>query len=171
MMTWKNHDSVRAWKIPCVLHEPTGRWARQLRGRLPNSPVVWRETRTRDELLHALRGTNAAIVILECRRDPLPALQDLTALGGGDAAPLVLFLDPHERRDVLDLANELGAALATSARTPPPEVAALVLRWVDLARRRLEREGWIQPPGRERIRPPYDDVDALIAECAGVDAP
>ena len=45
--------------------------------------------------------------------------------------------------EALTLARELGATLALGGRVLPPEVMRLLERWVRLARKRLEAEGWI----------------------------
>jgi hypothetical protein len=43
---------------------------------------------------------------------------------------------------VTSLARELGATHVLSGFVPPPEVAILLIRWITLARRYLESDGW-----------------------------
>ena len=40
------------------------------------------------------------------------------------------------------LARELGATLVLSGHVPPPVVAELLDRWLSLARRRTDADGW-----------------------------
>ena len=44
--------------------------------------------------------------------------------------------------EVTSLARELGATHVLSGFVPPPQVAGLLTRWILLARRRIERDGW-----------------------------
>ena len=65
---------------------------------------------------------------------------DLVVYRAPDA--LVLF-DSHEpHREASALARELGAAHVLSGFLPAPHVANLMLRWILLARRRIEQDGW-----------------------------
>ena len=54
----------------------------------------------------------------------------------------MLVLDPEANDGVVGLARELGATYAVSGFVPPPVVADLLTRWVALAARRIERDGW-----------------------------
>ena len=47
------------------------------------------------------------------------------------------------------LAFEVGATLVIAGVVPPPRVAAMVLRWLPLARRRAELDGWALANGPE----------------------
>ena len=71
--------------------------------------------------------------------------------GGPEACPsgLFLVLDPRAHPGVTALAFELGATLVMAGIVPPPRVAAMVLRWLPLARRRAEGApgGRPRPPG------------------------
>ena len=53
------------------------------------------------------------------------------------------MLDPESHEGVALLARELGAdARDLAARSPPPAVARLLARWLPLAQRRAEADGW-----------------------------
>ena len=41
-----------------------------------------------------------------------------------------------------DLARELGATHVASGTVPPPFVAGLLARWIELAQHHIERDGW-----------------------------
>ena len=147
-----------------VLHERSGRWARQLRGRLQHASVRWVESRSRADLLAAIAASHSSIVLIEAGSDPVPTLQDLGAAALSGSAPLVLYLDPENRPDVLQAARELGATLAESGRRPPPEIAGLIARWIGLAGRRIEREGWSRPAPADPSRASTDWIEEVIAE-------
>jgi hypothetical protein len=51
-------------------------------------------------------------------------------------------LDPESHHGAAGLARELGATHVVSGFVPPPEVAALLARWIALAQRHIERDGW-----------------------------
>jgi hypothetical protein len=55
---------------------------------------------------------------------------------------LVLVNNPDSIPEVTSLARELGATHVLSGFVPPPHVAGLLLRWILLARRQIEHDGW-----------------------------
>ncbi len=147
-----------------VLHERSGGWARQLRARLDHVPVRWFETRATAELLAAVSACTSPVVLIEAGAEPIPALHDLARVVARGAEPRVLFLDPASRPDVLGAARDLGATLAESGRITPPEVAALLARWIALAGRAVEREGWTRPLPADPVREPAAWVEEVVAE-------
>ena len=74
--------------------------------------------------------------------DPVGGLSQLEQLARQSPAALVLVLDPGSIEGVRELARELGATHVISGFVPPPEVAALIDRWITLAAAQTEREGW-----------------------------
>ena len=61
-----------------------------------------------------------------------------------DRAPdaRVLVLDPEAHDQVAELRVELGATHVVAGFVPPPCVARLLARWIELAERQIERDGW-----------------------------
>jgi hypothetical protein len=51
-------------------------------------------------------------------------------------------LDPEAHDRAIGLARELGATHGVAGFVPPPVVANLLARWIALAERRIERDGW-----------------------------
>ena len=54
----------------------------------------------------------------------------------------VLVLDPEFHDEAAGLARELGATHVASGYVPPPFVASLLARWIELAQRSMDRDGW-----------------------------
>lgn len=149
-----------------VLHERSGVWARQIRSRLGDVHARWFETRSAADLLAAASACTSPVVLIEAASDPAPALRDLALLAASASSPLILFVDPKGRPEVLGPARELGATLAASGRVTPPEVASLVARWLGLGRRALAREGWTRPIPADPAREPAEWVEEVVAEAA-----
>lgn len=149
-----------------VLHERSGAWARQLRARLDDVPARWFETRSTADLLAATRACTSPVVLIEAAPDPAPALRDLAVLAASASSPFVLFVDPRGRPEVLGAARESGATRAVSGRVTPPEVAALAARWISLAGRAVDREGWTRPIPADPARDPAAWVEEVVAEAA-----
>jgi DNA-binding NtrC family response regulator len=129
--------------LPLVVHEPQTSWGRQLRARGTEWPVRLHETRSLDDLIAALRRAAFGLLLVDAGDRPLAALDHLAhaapLLGGW----LVLFVDAAEDPDRATLARALGATHVVARPVPPPEVAALLRRWVDLALDRRARAGWL----------------------------
>lgn len=83
------------------------------------------------------------MLLVDLGQRPVPMLEDLERVleRSPDALSLVIAQEGDE--EALVLARELGATMAIGGRVLPPEVMQLLDRWVRLARKRLETEGWI----------------------------
>lgn len=136
-----------------VLHERLGGWARQLRPRLQDRPVRWFEVRSTADLDACLLGVACPVVVLDLRKNLVSGLEDLVRIRAASPDARVLVLDPEGRPGVVELARELGATHALAGFAPPPEVAALVGRWIALAQAETERAGW------SRRLPPSTPLD------------
>jgi hypothetical protein len=128
--------------VAVILHERLGNWARQLRPRLHNQPVRWYETRSRADLAGVLAGLACPVVLIDLGRHPVAGLNDLDLVLRRAPDAKVLVLDAESHPEVTTLARELGATHVTSGFVPPPTVAALVARWIALAKRHIKRDGW-----------------------------
>jgi hypothetical protein len=140
--------------LPLVIHERLGNWARQLRSRLSGWPIRLVESRSAADLEAALTGIACPIVVLDLAQRPRPGLDDLSRVAEVAPRALVLVLDPEAREGVAPLARELGATHVLSGVVTPPAVANLIARWIPLALRRTESEGW------SRAREPETGPDA-----------
>lgn len=133
-------------RLPVVIHERLGTWARQLRPRLAGWPIHWVETRAAADLEAALRLGPCPILVLDLADRPRDSLADLGRAILATPNVLALVLDPGARPGIPLLARELGATHVLSGSAPPPAVAALLARWLPLARRRGEVDGWTADP-------------------------
>jgi hypothetical protein len=124
------------------LHERLGNWAAQLRPRLHDLPIRWFETRTRADLEAVLTGLPCPVVLIDLGKHVASGLVDLHAVLTHAPEALVLVRNAESDPEVTSLARELGAIHVLSGFVPPPEVAALLARWVSLAGRQIERGGW-----------------------------
>lgn len=149
-----------------VLHERLGGWARQLRPRLAGSPARWIETRSTAELLVAITGGASPVILIEASQDPEGNLREVALVVERGGSPLVLFIDPLDRSDVMDLGRELGATLTVGGRCTPPEVAELIGRWIGLSARANAREGWSRPRPADPLRDPSAWIEELVANAA-----
>ena len=153
--------------LTVVLHERLGNWARHLRPRLIDWPVRWVETRSSDDLRVAVAGVACPVVLIDLARRPRLGLDDLDLVVQSAPDALVLVLDPDASEGVAALARELGATHVLSGVAIPPDVAALVARWLPLARRRAERQGW-SPASRPEPEPePWNWLNPLLATPPG----
>jgi DNA-binding NarL/FixJ family response regulator len=139
---------------PLVIHERLGIWARQLRPRLASWPIRWTESRSAADLEAALSRSSCPILVLDLGNRPRSGLEDLDRAVQTAPDALVLVLDPAEHAGIPTLARELGASLILSGVVPPPAVATRLDRWLRLARRRAEADGWAGDPEPERD--PFD---------------
>ena len=139
---------------PLVIHERLGIWARQLRPRLASWPIRWTETRAAADLEAAVAAAAWPIVVLDLGNRPLSGLENLERAVRAARDALILVLDPAEHAGIPTLARELGATLVLSGVVPPPAVAARLVLWLRLARRRAEVDGWSSDP--EPDRDPWD---------------
>lgn len=125
-----------------VIHERIGRWARQLRPRFSERPARVVETRSTFDLEAALAGAVCPIVLIDLARRVRAGLDDLARATSLCPDALVLVLDPHDHEGCALLAREAGATHVIGGPVTPPEVEALLSRWLGLARRRVEAGGW-----------------------------
>ena len=133
-----------------VTHERLGTWARQLRPRLASLAAIrWVESRSKEDLVQAVRGVVAPIVVIDLADRPRAMLEDFDDASQIAPSGLFLVLNPKNQVEVVLLARELGATLVCSGWTSPPRVAALLTRWLALARGRSESEGWSTANGPE----------------------
>lgn len=141
-----------------VIHERIGVWARQLRPRLVDRPVLVVETRNGSDLDEALRGSRNVfpIVLIDVGPKLLAAIEDLDRVRGLAPEALILMLDSAPHAGLSAIARELGAARVLSGPIPPPFVADLLGRWLCLARRRAEESGWQGPPARATEPEPWN---------------
>ncbi len=129
-------------RLAVVVHERRGTWARQLRPRLASWPILWAETRSAADLDRTLDGTPWPILVLDLADRPREGLKHLAVAQSASPHCLSLVLNPGARDEVDGLAREFGATHVLSGVVPPPTVAAWVVRWLPLARRRIDAEGW-----------------------------
>jgi hypothetical protein len=150
-------------RVAVILHERLGNWNRQLRPRLNDRPIRWFETRSRADLDDLLTGLASPVVLIDLGRHPAVGLSDLDHILGRVSDARVLVLDPEAHDGVAGLARELGATHVASGFVPPPVVARLLARWVELARRQIERDGWSRTSYPETEAEPW----AWLAEFLG----
>lgn len=129
-------------RLPLVTHERLGNWARQLRPRVAGWPVRLVETRSADELAGALGRSACPLVVLDLGDRPRAGLEDLDRALPAAPNALVLALERTGQPAVALLARELGATHVLSGVATPPMVLNLLGRWLPLALRRAESDGW-----------------------------
>lgn len=150
-------------RVAVVLHERLGGWNRQLRPRLSEMPVRWFESRSTADLEGILDGVAFPIVLIDLAGQPLDGLEALDLVRTRTPGARVLVLDSGAGADRRELAYELGATLVHAGFAPPPFVAALIARWVALARHRTESAGWSRTTFPENAAEPW----AWLAEYLG----
>jgi len=125
-----------------VIHERLGFWSRHLRPRLHAWPVRWVETRATADLEAALLGLAFPVVVIDLGRRVRAALEDLDRAVRLAPNALILVVDPEAHAEVATLARELGATHVFSGPVTPPEAAHMIARWLPLAQRHAESNGW-----------------------------
>jgi CheY-like chemotaxis protein len=130
--------------LAVVIHERRGIWTRQLRPRLLAWPIRWVETRSTADLEAALAGAACPVALIDLERRVRAGLEDLNRAVQVARNPLILVLDPeaHAAAATATLARELGATHVLSGPVTPPAVAQLLARWLPLAQRQAEGDGW-----------------------------
>lgn len=128
--------------LPVVIHERIGNWARQLRPRLSAWPIRLVESRSTADLEAAVARTACPILVLDLARRPRAGLEDLDRAIQAAPRALALVLDSESHEGVATLAREIGAVHVFSGVVTPPTVALLISRWISLAQRRTENDGW-----------------------------
>jgi hypothetical protein len=132
-------------RVAVIVHERLGSWVGQLRPRLQDRPVRFFETRSDDDVETAVSGLASPVVVMDLGKDPVEGLELLDRIIRLSPTARVLILDPAPSEGVAELARELGATHVISGFVPPPEVAALIDRWIGLAAAQAQREGWSRP--------------------------
>jgi hypothetical protein len=128
--------------VPVILHERLGNWARQLRPRLNDLPIRLIETRSRADLEAILTGIASPVVLIDPGKHIANGLLDIELVLNQAPDALVLVNNPESNPEVASLAREFGATHVLSGFVPPPDVAGLLLRWILLAQREIEHDGW-----------------------------
>jgi hypothetical protein len=136
--------------VAVILHERLGNWARQLRPRLHDLPIRWFETRSRRDLEAVLTGLACPVVLIDPGKHLAEGLLDVDLVHGRASDALILVNNPDSHAEVTALAREFGASYVLSGFVPPPQVAGLLHRWITLARRRIERDGWSRTSSPEK---------------------
>jgi hypothetical protein len=129
-------------RVAVILHERLGQWNRQLRPRLRDQRIRWFETRSRADLDNLLIGLSCPVVLIDLGRQPLTGLHDLMRVLERAPDARTLVLDPEFHGEAAGLARELGATHVASGYVPPSFVASLLARWIELAQRSIDRDGW-----------------------------
>ena len=147
-----------------VVHERIGHWARQVRPRLSDRPLRLIQTRSGADLETALAGAGSAcpVVLIDLARRVRAGLEDLERASRVAPESLVLVLDPDRHDGVALLARELGATHVLSGPVPPPDVAALLVRWLALSPKRAESAGWCGPEPEQVAPEPWNWLAPLL---------
>ena len=148
-----------------VIHERIGNWARQLRPRLSERPVRVIETRSPADLDVAVRGGCLVypVVLLDLARQVHRGLDDLQRVIAAAPDALVLVLDPLAHAGVALLAREAGAAHVIAGPVTPPAVERLLSRWLLLAQRRQDLDGWTRQASSEPEPEPWNWITPLLS--------
>lgn len=136
-------------RIPLMIHERLANWARQIRPRVATWPVRLIETRSAADLARAWRSSACPLIVLDLDRWPHRGLDDLVRAQPAASEALVLVLDPGGHPEIPPLAREIGASHVLSGAVTPPAVLALLERWLPIACRRIEADGWAGEPEAE----------------------
>ncbi len=134
---------------PLIIHERLAYWAGRLRARLRGESIRWVESRSAASLVDAAGRSACPILLVDLGDRPARNLADLDAALQVAPAALSLVLDPSDTPEVATIARELGATLVGSGPVVPPDVEAILRRWLPLARARAEAAGWSRPSGPE----------------------
>ena len=143
-----------------IIHERVANWSRHLRPRFRGRAVRWSESRSTSTLLRAASLSTCPILVIEMESRPARGLEDLD--GALRVAPkaLSLVLEPRGRAEVLSISRELGATLVLGGVVVPPQVERVLLRWLPIAGRRSEAEGW--SPSLEPEADPWDRPELFL---------
>lgn len=127
--------------VPLVFHERLSHWYRALRHQVSTWPVRVHESRTGHDLEALLRPMACPVLVLDLGRRTAQALEDLHLARSIARDALILAIDTARRPEVPPIALDLGATLVMGGPVVPPQVLAILGRWVPLARQRAGR-GW-----------------------------
>jgi DNA-binding NtrC family response regulator len=151
-------------RVAVILHERLGNWNRQLRPRLHDRPIRWLESRSSADLESLLTGLACPVVLIDLGEHAAAGLEDLERVLRRAPDARVLVIDPAADSDVAVLARELGAAHVASDSVPPALVARLVARWVELAQRAIEHNGWSRTSFPETSSEPWGWLADLLGD-------
>jgi hypothetical protein len=157
-------------RVTVILHERLGQWNRQLRPRLPDQRIRWVETRSRGDLDNVLIGLSCPVVLIDLGLQPATGLHDLKRVLERAPDSRVLVLDPESHGEVTGLARELGATHAASGYVAPPFVASLLTRWIELAHRNIDREGWSRASIADAATEPWAWLADLLGDSRCIQA-
>jgi hypothetical protein len=141
-------------RLPLVVHERLGVWARQIRPRLASWPVRVVETRSVGDLTVALAPWPCPLAVIDVGKRARAALEALQAALVISPGTMALVIDASAHPALALVARELGATHVLTGAVPPPLVASWLARWIPLALRRAEAEGW--SADREGEPEPWD---------------
>jgi hypothetical protein len=157
-------------RVAVILHERRGNWVRQLRPRLHDRPVRWFETRSRADLTGVLTSLACPVILIDLGRQPAAGLMDLDLVLRLTSDARVLVLDPDSHQEAAGLARELGATHVASGFVAPPVVAALLARWIALAERHIEHDGWSRTSLPQTATNQWGWLAAYLGESDRVDS-
>lgn len=147
-----------------IFHERVANWSRQIRPRFQEWPIRWSETRSTAGLVEAASRSACPVVVMGLDDQAARGLRDLDEALQVTPGALSLVLDPLDRLEVAETARALGATLVLPGLVIPPEVERLLLRWLPIARRRGELEGW---SASSEPDPDLDESLDSVLESAG----
>ena len=156
-------------RVAVILHERRGNWVRQLRPRLHSQPVRWFETRSRADLTGVLTGLACPVILIDLGCEPAAGLLDLDWVLRLVSDARILVLDPDSHHEAAGLARELGATHVASGFVAPPVVAVLLARWIALAQRHIERDGWSRTALPQSASNPWAWLSAYLGDSARED--
>jgi hypothetical protein len=125
-----------------IIHERVANWSRQLRPRFQGWPIRWSETRSGAALARAAARSSCPVLVIDLDRRPVAGLLALDEALQVAPDALSMVLDPLDRSEIAATARELGATIVLPGLVVPPEVERLLRRWLPIAGRRSEAEGW-----------------------------
>jgi hypothetical protein len=150
-------------RIRLVVHERIGVWGRQLRPRAAAWGARLVETRSALDLVRALKRVSHPILLMDLGNRPGAGLDDLETAVREAPTLLALVLAPAPHPEMNQLAREIGAVHVFEGSVAPPVVLDLLHRWLALARRRREGEGW----QKEETIPDEPWLEPVLPGCIG----
>jgi hypothetical protein len=148
-----NFDAPR---VLAVVYERKNFWFRHLKARLKSRDVVWRESRTIDDVLKSIFGVSVPLIFFARERTPVDFAEELARIRLAASDAIVVAIRKVEPDESTLWPLEFGATEIVRSETPPPFVAELLERRVELARSRIKRSGFGVDPS-----PPLDERSAL----------
>jgi hypothetical protein len=142
--------------VLAVVYERKNFWFRHLKARLKSRDVVWRESRMIDDVLKSIFGVSVPLILFARERTPVDFAEELARIRLAASDAIVVAIRKVEPDESTLWPLEFGATEIVRSETPPPFVAELLERRVELARSRIERSGFGVDPS-----PPLDERSAL----------